>query len=128
MNSPFLLTNKLINDLERRTIASGEKWGRICLHQNPDSLHHCMIMCMLGGINSGYHRSSISSEIITYSFLRGDFLIDLQDCEYSLSADNPLISIPDSRFRTVSNPNESPIIYLEHRAGPYRKDSIIWLP
>lgn len=128
MNAPFFLTKELIKDLENRTIASGEKWGRICLHQNSDSLHHCMIMCMLGGVKSGYHKSSISSEIITYSFLRGSFYISLKDNDYKLSINNPIISMPDSYFRSVINPNEHPIIYVEHRAGPYRKDLITWLP
>ena len=130
----FMLDNYNVKRLISSTEACGKGWSRICLHQSPSDHLHAMIMCMLPGVKSGMHRHTKNTDIVTYSYLGSDFSIKVNSISealpynfYCLNKSNPVLSLPDNIFRSVENNSSEPIIYLEHRLGPYIQDDILWL-
>ena len=129
-----IISTENINNLKLETIRKGKGWDRICLHENANCKMHSMIMCMLAEIESGYHQNINSQDIITYSFLGDPFKVKIiEDIKnkteqiVNIDSNHPIISIQDNIFRSILNSSKKPIIYLEHRAGPYIKENIIWL-
>ena len=133
-NNFRLITKKQINKLRLETREKDKKWDRICLHEDNNSKIHSMIICMLSGVESGYHKNLNSNDIVTYSYLGKPFKVKIiQDINekiekvISIDFENPLISIKDNIFRSIINNSNETIIYLEHRAGPYIREKITWL-
>ena len=133
-NNFRLINQNQINKLKLDTIQKDKKWDRICLHDDINSKIHSMIICMLSGVESGYHKNSNSNDIVTYSYFGKPFKVKIiQDMNekteklITIDSDNPLISIKDNIFRSIMNNSEETITYLEHRAGPYIKEKISWL-
>jgi len=122
-----------IDNLIASTLHEGKGWSRICLHDSADSQLHCMIMCMLPHVSSGMHAHKTKPELITYGFFRNSFEIDILSTKdhlkktHQICQTNPLIALKDTEFRSISNPNDTPVIYIEHRAGPYCPTDITWL-
>ena len=129
-----IISKKIINNLKLETIQKGKGWDRICLHENANCKMHSMVMCMLAEIESGYHHNINSNDIITYSFLGDPFKVKIiEDIKskseqvFNIDSNSPIISIQDNIFRSILNSSKNSITYLEHRAGPYIKENIIWL-
>lgn len=128
-----LLTEEQIFTLINNTTSCEKGWNRICLHSNSQSKMHCMVMCMLPKIESGFHSHKFNSELITYSFIRGVVTIKARESNdikshqiLKLSRESPILSLPDTCPRSVSNTTLTPIVYLEHRLGPYNQEDIKW--
>ena len=129
-----LLDNVTLNNLIASTENSAKGWSRICLHSSPSSRLHSMVMCMLPGVSSGMHRHKFNKDIITYSFLGNDFIVKVSPCDSSsivetnlINRNCPVLALSDNTFRSVENSSALPVIYFEHRLGPYNKEDIIWL-
>ena len=129
-----VINTREINNLKIETAKKGKGWDRICLHKNANCKIHSMIMCMSADTESGYHQNKNSKDIITYSFLGDSFKVKIIEdinnkTEETIKIDsgNPIISIQDNIFRSILNTSKKSITYLEHRAGPYIKENIIWL-
>ena len=133
LSMSYLVNQQSIDNLITSTISSGKGWSRICLHASADSQLHCMIMCMLPHVSSGMHAHKTKSELITYGFFQNSFEIEILKSNnktntiYEISANNPFIALQDTEFRSISNHNDTPVIYIEHRVGPYFPEDITWL-
>lgn len=133
VNNYSIISVERISQLIGQTWSSGKGWSRICLHGSPSSVMHCMVMCMLPGIESGMHRHKTNHELVTYSFVINniDFRIfngeTSQVDKHILSSTHPIIALPDTTYRSVGNRGTQPIIYIEHRMGPYIPDDIQWM-
>ena len=88
-------------------------------------------MCMLPGVKSV---SLKKPDIVTYAYLGFDLTIKVASdldgnfneiCE--LNKTQSVLALPDNVFRSVENQGTEPIIYLEHRLGPYLSEDVIWL-
>lgn len=129
-----VITRDLIDSLVEETKQSKKGWSRICLHSSPNDVIHSMVMCMMPYTESGFHYNIKSINIVTYAFIGYKFSIfsknkvsSRDSTESILSKDIPVVGMPDNLARSVSNKSAQPIVYLEHRSGPYIKNDIIWL-
>ena len=127
-----IITSQDITFLIQKTISEGKGWSRICLHEHPSDLMHSMVMCMLGRTESGFHRHKKSRSIITYTFLMNSLDIEVvselnvENDIFTLSDEVKILSLKDCSSRNVINRGKEPVVYLEHRSGPYLKEDIYW--
>ena len=127
-----IISEEDIDNLIKETIRRKKRWHRICLHEDPNDEIHSMVMCMMPNIESGFHRHKNNDSIITYTSLVNSLEIqvreDLKGKIDTIRLDNEtrIISIKDTTARNVRNTTKDPVIYLEHRIGPYNKEQIYW--
>ncbi len=129
-----VISENEINLLIKNTKDENKSWHRICLHKNANSKMHSMVMCMNANVESGFHYNKNSIDKVTYSYLGYSFQVKIMELNNSnnievinIDKSTPIVSIEDSTSRSIVNNSDQTLIYLEHRAGPYIKEEIMWL-